>query len=206
MALYGRSDVVSVAVPTTSGGCGATHSRPVANGVPLDEWDLEGVCVVCAATLKKDHDPLWSATVAEIPETPDEKLAREDAEKRGERALKKSQEELNINQHALMEKLVALMERGNPDVAPAMTPEFLAQVLLASQQLQKAMSQPQPEPEPEVKEAPPLAQEFDDLLARQNGESLERLHVRTLGKMCRDRGLNDRGGKAELIARLTAGT
>lgn len=191
MALYGRSDVVSVAVPPTSGGCGATHSRPVANGVPLDEWDLEGVCIVCAASLKKDGDPLWSATVAEIPETPDEKLTREDAEKRGERAIKKAQEELSVRQHELTEKIVALLERGSVMNANSQGPDISE---LIAQEVAKALSKPQfpaPAPEPEqVEEPAPLI--------------LERLHVRTLGKMCRDRGLNDKGGKTDLIARLTA--
>jgi hypothetical protein len=147
---------------------------------------------MCAATLKKDGDPLWSATVAEIPETPDEKLSREDAEKRGERALKKSQEELNINQHALMERLVALMERNNASGNPE--PLDISEII--AREVARALTQPQepaPAPEPE-----------GDLLAAVNGDSLHRLHVRTLGKMCRERGVDDKGSKADLIARLTA--
>jgi ribosomal protein S27AE len=42
-------------------------------------WKLD--CTQCETHLKTDA--LWSATVSEIPETPDEKLTREDWEKRG---------------------------------------------------------------------------------------------------------------------------
>lgn len=193
MALYGRSDVMSVAVPLNSGGCGATHSRPVADGVATEEWDLERACARCARVLRKD--PLWSASVAEIPETPDERAAREDAEKRGERALKKAQEETNVKLTGLTAQIVELLQKQGQGAVPG---EDVIAALVA-REVAKAMQNgtislalaQEPEPEPEPYAVP-------------SGASLERMHVRTLGKMCRERGLNDKGGKTDLIARLTA--
>jgi hypothetical protein len=186
MGLYGRNDVMSVAVPATAGGCGAMHSRPVADGVAADEWDLERVCVMCAVALR--GDPLWAAMPSEIPETPDEKMIREDAEKRGERQIKKSQEKLSVQQGELNEKLVELLARGGRAAEP--DPELIAR--LVAEQVQKILGEPTaPEPVPEI----PLDGQVD----------LTRLHVRTLGKMCRERGLDSRGGKTDLIARMTAG-
>lgn len=187
MGLYGRNDVMSVAVPPTGGGCGAMHSRPVADGVAADEWNLEAVCVMCAVALR--GDPLWAAMPSEIPETPDEKTIREDAEKRGERAVKKSQERLSVQQGELNEKLVELLARGGRGAEP--DPGLIAR--LVAEQVHKILGEPAlPDPVPEI----PLDGQVD----------LMRLHVRTLSKMCNDRGLDRRGSKADLIARLTAGS
>lgn len=80
MALYARSDISSVGISADGhGGCGQAHSRPVTNGAPARVWMLE--CVLCEQHLR--HDPLWSTTLSEIPETHDERLAREDFDKRG---------------------------------------------------------------------------------------------------------------------------
>jgi hypothetical protein len=206
MGLYGRSDVMSVAVPASSGGCGAMHSRPVTDGVPEADWNLEQHCPRCAGALR--GDPLWAAMPADVPETPDEIAIREDAAKRGDRALKRAQEELSVRQHELTEKIVTLLERGGTPVQLP-DPDLIAR--LVAQEVQKAMSRPQPappEPEPEPEngegyESVPLWDADGTALAPMKNE-LFRLHVRTLGKMCRERGLDDSGGKAELIARLAA--
>ena len=196
MGLYGRNDVMSVSVPSTSGGCGVTHSRPVADGVAADEWDLEKTCGVCAAFMK--GDPLWAAMPAEVPETPDERMVREDAEKRGERAIKKSQEKLSVQQGELNQRIVELLERsGTGGGTAAPDPDLIA--ALVAQEVQKAlaaMNTPAPAsaPEPELTEAVPVG----------DGVDLARLHVRTLSKMCNDRGLDRRGSRADLIARLNA--
>lgn len=96
MALYARSDLMSVSIPVTSGGCGKTHSRPVAKGAPRRVWEL--VCPSCEKYLRgddkpkvikvmggdknkgipsrmdhvADSDPHWSTTPETIPATPDE--------------------------------------------------------------------------------------------------------------------------------------
>jgi hypothetical protein len=196
MGLYGRNDVMSVAVPTTAGGCGAMHSRPVADGVPVDEWDIEEICVVCAVSLR--GDPLWAAMPSEIPETPDEKIVREDAEKRGERAIKKSQEKLSVQQGELNQRIVELLERGGTNGAPdpvviaALVQQEIAKVL-AARGIDVSNSVPVPAPPGELTEEVPV----------DGGVDLMRLHVRTLGKMCRERGLDGRGSKVDLVARLT---
>lgn len=198
MGLYGRNDVMSVSVPSTSGGCGVTHSRPVADGVAADEWDLEKTCVTCAGSIK--GDPLWAAMPAEVPETPDERMIREDAEKRGERAIKKSQEKLSVQQGELNQRIVELLERsGTGGGTAAPDPELIA--ALVAQEVQKALAAingsghaPVPVPEPELTEAVPVG----------DGVDLARLHVRTLSKMCNDRGLDRRGSRADLITRLNA--
>ena len=82
MPLMARSDLVSVSVSRDHGGCGARHDRPVTEGAPEKLWTL--TCPQCTGALKSD--PLWAGSEAEIPETPDEVKAREDREKRGERA------------------------------------------------------------------------------------------------------------------------
>lgn len=80
MTVYARSDVAAVGISREHGGCGETHARPVVEGAPAKVWALtcHGGC--------EDHlrgDPLWGGKPHEIPETPDEVLIREDAEKRG---------------------------------------------------------------------------------------------------------------------------
>ena len=55
MSLYARSDLMSVSVPATSGGCGNSHSRPVSQGKPAKEWRLD--CPPCEGYLKGDRKP-----------------------------------------------------------------------------------------------------------------------------------------------------
>lgn len=81
MTVYARSDVMHVALSSDHGGCGAAHSRPVTQGNPSKVWALD--CPACENHLR--HDPLWSVTLAEVPETPDEQHAREELERRGQR-------------------------------------------------------------------------------------------------------------------------
>jgi hypothetical protein len=79
MTVYARGDIASVSISASHGGCGATHTRPVEKGAPAKLWELS--CLQCEDHLRADS--LWSATMSEIPETPDEKAAREDFDKRG---------------------------------------------------------------------------------------------------------------------------
>jgi hypothetical protein len=80
MAIYARSDLMSVSVSASHGGCGATHSRPVVEGNPVRIWEL--TCPTCENHLRAD--PTWSPTTAKIPETFDEQQAREALEQKGE--------------------------------------------------------------------------------------------------------------------------
>lgn len=81
MPVYARADLASVTVSAAHGGCGQVHTRPAPGGNPVAVWKLD--CAACENHLRTDA--LWSATVSEIPETPDEALTREDWEKRGVR-------------------------------------------------------------------------------------------------------------------------
>ena len=86
MTVYAASSIAYVAVSPAHGGCGEPHSRPVVKGAPAKVWGLE--CPPCEDYLRSD--PHWSPVISKIPETFDEKLTREDFEKRGvldERAL-----------------------------------------------------------------------------------------------------------------------
>jgi hypothetical protein len=80
MRLYSRSDVVAVAVPLDSGGCGTTHTRPVIQGAPAKLFALD--CPACTLALK--GDPLWAGDQLKIPLTPDEESLAEDMEKKGD--------------------------------------------------------------------------------------------------------------------------
>lgn len=80
MTIYARSDLVAVTVPAEGfGGCNSLHRRPVVHGAPAKVWALD--CPPCEDHLRKD--PHWSATAVEVPETHDEKKARENFELRG---------------------------------------------------------------------------------------------------------------------------
>jgi hypothetical protein len=96
MSLFARSDMMSVSIPETSGGCGKTHSRPVTKGVSRRVWELN--CLPCEAYLRgddkpkvirvtggdknkgipgrmdhvADSDPHWSSTPETVPLSPDE--------------------------------------------------------------------------------------------------------------------------------------
>lgn len=79
MSLWARSDLASVTVSAAHGGCGTVHIRPAPGGVPVQPWKLD--CDACGDYLRSDGH--WSVTPSEIPETHDEKVSREDFEKRG---------------------------------------------------------------------------------------------------------------------------
>jgi hypothetical protein len=79
--LYARSDVCSVTVPVSSGGCGGSHSRELTHGAPAKHFKLS--CPPCEGFLRERASDIWVSTEADIPETPDETKGREDFQKRG---------------------------------------------------------------------------------------------------------------------------
>ena len=81
MTLYPPSNWVESTVPVDLGGCGSPHRRPYVNGAPVHPYALE--CPLCEDYLRKNNSDQFSATPSEIRETYDEKLAREDFDKRG---------------------------------------------------------------------------------------------------------------------------
>jgi hypothetical protein len=218
MALYARSDLMSVSVPMTSGGCGASHSRPVHGGAPAKEWMLD--CPDCEAYLKgsrkmqilkttpgdpklgipakqervDDCDPHWSSTAESVPLTPDEKQTNST---RTERASQQIQ---------MIQALSALKSSGidiPPETLWLLERELPANVLKGTAKCPNghdnlgtakfcsecavSMTEPEPGEEEDAPEVP-----------------LDKLHVATLKKRCREAGLSDGGGKPEMIERLTA--
>lgn len=80
MTVYARNDLASVTISEAHGGCGRAHTRPAPGGIPAAVWKFSE-CPQCEDFLR--HDPSWSVTAAEIPETYDETKQREDFDKRG---------------------------------------------------------------------------------------------------------------------------
>lgn len=102
---------MSVSIPETSGGCGATHMRSVTRGVPAKVWKLE--CPACESYLRgdskpriiksipgdkdqgipsrmehvADSHPQWSNTPEGIPPTPDEQHVNKIRAERGTQQL-----------------------------------------------------------------------------------------------------------------------
>lgn len=115
MSLYARSDLMSVSIPSTSGGCGETHSRPVTRGVAAKVWKLD--CNPCEGYLRGDGkrkvikvipgdkeqgipsrmehvidaDPQWSNTPEGVPPTPDEQHVNKIRAERGHQQLQQLQ-------------------------------------------------------------------------------------------------------------------
>lgn len=80
MTLYSRSDVQQENISPAHGGCGTPHMRPRGgDGAAVKLWSLS--CPQCEDFLRTKSD--WSATISEIPETPDEEKTRKDYELRG---------------------------------------------------------------------------------------------------------------------------
>jgi hypothetical protein len=101
MPVFARRDVASIAIPVTSGGCGATHSRPTPNGAPVEIWKLD--CPACTPVLMKEiesatyewrdkegklhriNNSTWGDTEFRIPQTPDEAAVTADMEREANR-------------------------------------------------------------------------------------------------------------------------
>ena len=105
--MFARSDLMSVSIPETSGGCGRTHTRPVTKGVAAKVWRLD--CPPCEGYLRgdgkpkliknipadkeaglpgrmehvPDSNPQWSNTPEGVPPTPDEQHVNKIRTERG---------------------------------------------------------------------------------------------------------------------------
>jgi len=198
MTVYARSDLVHVFVSDAHGGCGASHSRPVENGAPVKLWSLAG----CSCEDHLRHDSHWSTTIPEIPETYDENKAREDFEKRGaldERRLM-ALALARMTGLDLPETMLAAIGGGK-----SMVPGPKADLLCPSghanfpgQDFCGKCGTPLHGPDPaHALEAPQNGGGNGT-----SGDGLMGLHHMQLAKMCREAGLDDTGGKADMVARL----
>lgn len=222
MSLYARSDVMSVSIPAESGGCSSVHSRPVIKGAPVKVWKL--TCGPCESYLKGDRkqkklvyqinkttgqtvrqervadaDDRWSSTPDSIPLTPDEERTNTTRSERGAMQIQMLQALAAIRQTGIdvPREALWLLDRELPE-------GILKGTILcvsghdvpagskfcpdcgASMAVRGAIAAPADEPEE------PAAVD------------LGRIHPQTLKKMCRAKGLPDKGSKDDLIGRLQA--
>ena len=196
MTVYSRSDVAAISISQAHGGCGQSHSRPVVQGAPAKLWAL--TCVQCEDHLRED--PLWSGTVADIPETRDEESEREDYEKRGANDIQTMMAlALTRMTGGEVPDTVARMIDGSKLHIPSQVKVLCPPYGHANPPGMKFCGEcaaPMREAAPAVEAAPspPDAP----------GRDLADLHPQKLRKMCREKGLDDSGTRPEMLARLAA--
>lgn len=226
MSLYARSDLMSVAVPSTSGGCGDSHSRPVVKGVPSRDWELN--CLHCEGYLRgarkphilkttpgdpklgipakqervADADPHWSSTPESIPLTPDEQSTNA---VRTERA---------THQIQMIQALAALRAAGT-DI-PFETEWLMSRELPAAYIKgtlvcpsghnntagAKFCSECSVKMDGQKAIETPEADLSGDALLRKYPEAIKSFSVSTLRKICTEKGLPAEGSKTVLAKRL----
>ena len=242
MTIYARSDLMSVAVPVTSGGCGQNHSRPVKNGAPAKTWGL--TCPPCEKHLRgdlrdkiiqvtpgdkdlqipsrmehvADADPHWSTTPEGAPLTPDEQHINKIRAKKGDEELSRLQAliaakaagiDVPANAMWLLEqtfdprviKGTVVCQDGHENTSGAKFCSTCGGKMNGKATLQIGN---------------PEGQEVDVTVTQENftvgghpairvdALPLRTLHVSTLKKMAREKGLPDKGKKEDLIERLQA--
>ena len=208
--LYARHDLVSVTVSVTDGGCGLGHARPVVDGAPAKIWALD--CPRCHTHLATNGQ--WSTTLAEIPETPDEKLVREDWEHRG------AADQQYVTAMALSklagvdipESLTRVVSAASAPVTATVAPSvrcFDGHVNPAGQRFCGECGTPMAAPPPVAPSAPadPPAEFAVDSLVVEDVPlpgDLAGLGYNELRKLAARRGVKQAGTKAELLERLAA--
>jgi len=198
-------------------GCGATHSRKVTHGAPAKEFRLD--CPPCETHLRgdkkpkklvyetdkrtgqpvrqarvADSDPMWSSTPDTIPLTPDEERINGVRQERG------------AQQIQMIQALAALRGTGidlPPEALWLLEQQLPAGILHGTVICVNSHDVPAGSkfcPDCGASMAARAA------ISSDGGEAaevpLDRLHVATLRKRCRDAGLPDKGSKDVLIGRL----
>lgn len=220
-ALYARSDLCAINIPSASGGCGRNggHTRPVIKGAPVKVWKLE--CPQCESVLKGDRkqkilryhvnpqtgqavrqeripdsDDRWSSTPDTIPLTPDEERTNKTRSERGSMQIQ------------MLQALAAIRATGVQVPAEAM---WLLEREIPAGVLQGTVLCANNHDVPAglkycgecgismaARGAIDAAPESAPVIP------LDSLHVATLRKMCRERKLPDNGSKEALIGRIMA--
>jgi hypothetical protein len=224
---------MSVSIPQGSGGCGGVHSRPVTRGAPAKVWKLDcnpcesslrgdgkpKIIKVIPGDKEQgipsrmehvaDSDPHWSTTPEGIPATPDEQHVNKIRAERGTQQLQQ------------LSALAALQQAGLkiPDEAFWLLSQNFDQRIIKGTTI-CANGHDNPGGVKFCGECGmPMMQR--DMAVISNAEDLSRLlpedaggvietplplgtlHIATLKKMARTRGLSDKGNKVQLIERLT---
>ena len=193
MTVYSASSLMAVNLSEAHGGCGSPHSRPVRNGAPDKIWKLD--CVMCENHLR--NDDLWSTSIAEIPETFDEKNEREDYERRG----------ANDIQTMMALALTKLTGGEVPDTITRMIDGSRAHIPNQVKVLCPPYGHANP---PGMKFCGECGTPMHDAAPAGSipppapAPDLADLHPQKLRKMCREQGLDDSGTRPEMIARLEA--
>ncbi len=231
MALYARSDMVSVSIPRPEG-CGATHTRPVTHGSPVKTWRLE--CPECETHLRgerkqkiikaspgdkergiaptlnhvPDADPHWANTPEGIPPTPDEQHIHKLRAEQGRQQLDM------LTAYAALSKIPGLdltdFEQAkwllDQTIDPLKRPVVKGTLVCVTGH----------ENDPGAKfcgecgipmngkRAIEANDELPDTTPLEDLIPLHSLHIATLRKRAREHGLNDKGTKVQLIERLSA--
>lgn len=206
---------MSISIPRESGGCEAgQHSRPVTHGAPAKTWKLD--CPECEAYLKgvrkkkilkttpgdpktglpakqervADCDPHWSSTPDSVPLTPDELSVNATRSERGAMQLQ------------MLQALAAVRATGVNVPPEAM---WLLDRDLPQEVLKGTMLCPDGHDNPAgLKFCGECGMGMTAQKEIEAGIPLERLHVATLRKMCREKKLSDKGTRDEFIMRLNS--
>lgn len=217
--LFARSDVCAISIPTEAGGCGAVHSRPVTHGAPAKVFKL--TCEPCERYLRGDRkpkilkyqidkntgqsirqerisdgDPAWGPTQDTVPLTPDEERTNTTRSERGAMQIQMLQALAAIRQTGIdvPPEAMWLLEREIPE-------GVLKGTVLCANQHDNAAG---------VKYCSEcgIAMNVRGAIGQAEDEPVEldlgRLAVPTLKKLCREKKLDDHGGKDVLIKRLEA--
>lgn len=207
MTLYPPSSWVESTVPVDNGGCGETHRRPYVEGRPVHPYGLE--CPPCEDYLRKAMGDQWSANIADIVETYNEKTARERAEKTG-----KLDRERQLAD--------ALTQLGPLGQLPAALTQFVAQMTgVLPPAVQGVMECPNGHAaQPGAKFCPECAAPLsvpvtagaigppppvqETAKAASKRQRLRDARLEDLQHLARDRMLDASGSRADLISRLSA--
>ena len=221
MPLYARSDVMGVSIPVESGGCGQNHTRPVIKGAPVKTFKL--TCGPCESYLRGDRKPrilkyhidkatgqsvrqervadsdsMWSSTPDTIPLTPDEDRTNTTRESRGKMQIE------------MIQALAAMRSTGIQVPAEAMwllereIPEGVLRGTVLCAEGHDNAAGVKFCGECGISMATRGAIEAPQEPGTHAVVDLDRIHPQTLKKMCREKGLPDKGSKDDLIGRLQA--
>jgi hypothetical protein len=227
ISLYARSDLMSVSIPVTSGGCGKLHSRPVAKGIAKRVWELN--CPDCEKYLRgdgkpkvirvsggdknkgipsrmdhvTDSDPHWSTTPETIPPTPDEEKVHS------------VRAELGKEQLAMINSFAAAKQAGIEIPREAwwlLEQNFDPKILQGQIQCLEGHNNPSGTKfcgecgvGMNVQAALKAAKHDEAPFVgpgHPSDDALDSLDLRTLRQMCKDQGLPTSGNKKQLVERL----